>query len=499
MADLWNLACRKRNVHRFSTLIAAETVQKQFGDPAEVQKAIEWCKNTAITKVYIESFRSGVEVDREILVRARDAFAAAGIEASGCVTTTKVGKTSTRWKLISCFTDRATQDRLREIFAFAAGVFDEIMIDDFWFTDCACPECNAARERREVRVGDATFPVAGDAWWQYRCELMTQVSRACVLGPAKVANPKVKVIVKFPQWYDRFHLRGYDIERESADFDRTWVGTETRDYPGPFAGNMPAYEAYFVMRWVAGFAPEKCGGGWYDPYGTTERTYVEQARQTILAGARESLLFAYGSLQENTGPRNVEIWREHVAEFYEVAEQIAKREPIGVAAYKPANSQQIDEPFVFDFLGMIGIPLVPCHTFPADAPSAFFSTHALGDAQLVPQLSRLISRSMPILMTEGLAQRLPEQVDLEQYHVRQIPISGDPATLLALPQERLDAIREPLLAPWGLKLKAPARVAFYPFADGSWVLENFNDADVQVELNGEALTLPARGWVQRWQ
>ena len=497
--DLWNLANQKRDIHRFSTLIAADTVRKQMGDPASVAKAIEWCKATAITKVYIESFRNGVTADRETLVRARDAFREAGIEALGCVTTTKVGKVSTRWNLISCFTDPATQDHLREILSEAAGIFDEIMIDDFWFTDCACPDCNAARERREVRVGGRTFAVAGDAWWQYRCELMTQISRECVLAPAKAANPNVKVIIKYPQWYDRFHLRGYDIARESVDFDRTWAGTETRDYPGPFAGNVPQYEAYFVMRWISSFEPGKCGGGWYDPYGTTERTYVEQARQTILGGARESLLFAYGSLQQKTGPRNVEVWREHVPEFFDVAAEVARREPIGVAAYKPANSQHLKEPFVFDFLGMIGIPLVPCHEFPTDAPAAFFSTHALGDAQLVPQLSRYVSHVRPILMTDGLFERLPMQVDLEQYHIRHIPIGADLASLLALPQEQLDAIREPLLAPFGLKLKAPANVAFYPFADGSWVLENFNDADVAVELNGECLALPARGWAQRWE
>ena len=28
---------------------------------------------------------------------------------------------------------------------------------------------------------------------------------------------------------------------------------------------------------------DKTGGGWFDPYGTTEDTYVEQARQTVRA------------------------------------------------------------------------------------------------------------------------------------------------------------------------------------------------------------------------
>ena len=50
------------------------------------------------------------------------------------------------------------------------------------------------------------------------------------------------------------------------------------------------------MRWLGGIGGAKCGGGWFDPYGTTEATYLEQARQTVLGGARESMLFCYGSL-----------------------------------------------------------------------------------------------------------------------------------------------------------------------------------------------------------
>jgi hypothetical protein len=52
-----------------------------------------------------------------------------------------------------------------------------------------------------------------------------------------------------------------------------------------------------ALRWLGGIGGAKCGGGWYDWLGTTERTYIEQARQTILGGARESMLFCYGGLQ----------------------------------------------------------------------------------------------------------------------------------------------------------------------------------------------------------
>ena len=69
-----------------------------------------------------------------------------------------------------------------------------------------------------------------------------------------------------------------------------------------FNSRAPQYEGYFIMRWLGGVGGAKCGGGWYDPFGTTEQTYVEQARQTVLGGAGESLLFCYGALLRGTGP-----------------------------------------------------------------------------------------------------------------------------------------------------------------------------------------------------
>jgi hypothetical protein len=74
-----------------------------------------------------------------VLEHARQRFRDAGFLVSGCITTTRVGKPSTGWKgEISCYTDLPTQKRLQEVFEFASSLFDEIMIDDFWFTDCAC-------------------------------------------------------------------------------------------------------------------------------------------------------------------------------------------------------------------------------------------------------------------------------------------------------------------------------------------------------------------------
>ncbi|MHC4178125.1 MAG: hypothetical protein ACYSWU_11500, partial [Planctomycetota bacterium] len=289
--ELWDLAKSREQIHRFSTLITAQQVRDHLSSDEGIAAAIDWCKKTAVTKVYIETFRDGYRAERDTLKRAKERFLAEGFRVSGCVTTTRIGKRSTGWTGISCYTDQPTQEKIQKTFEYTAGLFDEIMIDDFWFTDCACPECSAARKAKTVTIGQSTYPVTGDSWEDYRCELMIRLSRDRVLAVAKRANPKARLIIKYPQWYDRFHARGYEVVQQTRDFDRIWVGTETRDYDDARWGGTPQYEAYFIMRWLGGIGGEKCGGGWYDPYGTTEHTYLEQARQTVLAGARESLLF----------------------------------------------------------------------------------------------------------------------------------------------------------------------------------------------------------------
>jgi hypothetical protein len=253
------------------------------------------------------------------------------------------------------------------------------------------------------------------------------------------------------------------------------------------------------MRWLGGLGGAKCGGGWYDWLGTTEATYVEQARQTILGGARESLLFCYGGLQGTTGPKNVAALRQHIPELLEVAGHVRSREPIGLAAYKPPNSHPETEAYVYDFAGMLGLPLVPCHEFPADAKAAFFPVHAVADATFPARLRQFIQTGRPVLLTDGLTNKLAGVTELQATNVYVLNVRGEPKSLLQLTASDLDRLREPLLRPFGLRLRAPSHVGFYPFKDGSWVIENFGDRAAALEYNGEPLTVPARGWQHRWR
>ena len=56
-----------------------------------------------------------------------------------------------------------------------------------------------------------------------------------------------------------------------------------------------------------------------------------------------------------------------------------------------------------------------------------------------------------------------------------------------------------LLRPIGHTLRAPNHVGFYPFRDGSWVIENFRDEAATIQLDGAGQTVPARGWTYGWK
>ena len=497
--DLGQLARREQGVHRFSTLFTAQDVRRHLSMDDGIDHAVDWCRRTAVTKVYVEVFRDGYQAERAALEHARDRFRQAGFDVAGCVTTTGLHKKSNAWNEIACYTDAPTQEQLQSIFEYAASLFDEVMIDDFWFTDCTCPACTAARQAHTVTVGARTYSVPGDSWEDYRGELMLRLSQDRILGPAKHINPRVRIIIKYPQWYDRFHERGYDVLLETAAFDRIWVGTEVRDYADSRWGGTVPYEGYFIMRWLGGIGGPKCGGGWFDWLGTTERTYLEQARQTILGGARESFLFCYGGLQGDTGPKDVAALRANIPELFAVARAVASHPIAGVAAYKPGNSHPEVEPRVFDFVGMMGVPLVPGHEFPTNAPAAFFSIHALKDPALATKLAAFIARGRPVLVTDGLVARLAGRVNLDRPNVRVLAVNRNPKSLLELDQAALDDLRGFLLRPWKLTVKAPNRVGLYWFRDGSWVVENFNDAPVAVELNGRRFSVPAREWRYEWR
>jgi hypothetical protein len=106
---LWDLAKQNRRLLKIATLFTAQNVRDLLGNKQGMNNAIDWCKKTGVTHVFIESYRDGYTADRKTLENARDRFKNEGFEVSGCVTTTGIGKTSTGWRAVSCYTDLPTQ------------------------------------------------------------------------------------------------------------------------------------------------------------------------------------------------------------------------------------------------------------------------------------------------------------------------------------------------------------------------------------------------------
>ncbi|MBP7936018.1 MAG: hypothetical protein KA354_15350 [Phycisphaerae bacterium] len=465
---LWDLARRHAPSIRFSTLFTAEDVRHHLGGPEAVNRAMRWCKDTGVTHVYLESFRGGYTAPKALLLNAKKAFADAGFLVSGCVTTVGIGRKPSDGWLFPCFSEPAGQAKLAEVFGYAAELFDEVMIDDFFATQCECPDCVKGR-------GDKP-------WAEYRCDLLMDVSQRFVLEPARKANPKVKLILKYPQWYEQFHKRGYEVVRQTRLYDKIWVGTETREPDSKEWGRKSQYEAYFIMRWLGAIGGPKCGGGWFDPYGTKPATYVEQARQTILGGAGEAVLFCYGSLQNETGPANVKALRQEMPRLFRLAELVRGLTPRGIAAPKPPNSDAEGDEYVYDYLGLLGLPLVPSGEIRVDVPCAFLPRQALKDKELPEKLSRMIKARTPLLLTQTLAKLLPDSVKVGGDSIELLEVPKDPWQLMGLPAERLKAIRKLMLAPLGVEFDAPSRVALYLFGDRIAVIENFDDREVEVSV-----------------
>lgn len=469
----------------FATLFTAQDINRLLATPEQRESARQWCRDLGISHVFLETFR-GEYAREDLLKSAKEEFEKAGFTVSGCVTPVSFGKKSTGWNIIACYTNARSQEKLEEIFRFTAKLFDEIIIDDFLFTDCQCEECQKAKG-----------PLS---WTEYRLNLMLKVSKERILKPARLVNPKVKLIIKYPQWYDLFQERGYDVIRQTRAFDRIWIGTETRNPEAIRWGAKQQYEAYFIYRWLSDIAGRKAGGGWFDPYDCSPETYVEQAYQTVLAGAPEIFLFHYGELIKEANRPLI----EHLKAKQKILQQLAsisqKSPSRGIAAYKPPHSSPEGEDYLFDFIGMLGIPLKPTYRFPHRSPSAFFSLHSLKDPDFPRRLAEYLTKGGIALITDGLKKKLEEQGQfppgnpLKPYgpierqacgkgEILILPTKKPFTSLYSLPQEDLDLLRNRLLQPLKVEFSAPPRTALYLFGDKEIVIENFNNEPVEVRWN----------------
>jgi len=475
----------------WATLFTAQDVRDDLTTIAGRDTALTWCRAHNVDHVYLENFRNGYSADPAVLAAARDFFRRAGVAVGGCVTTTELGKPSTGWKIAACYTNRANRAHLRSVFHTAATLFDRILIDDFFFTDCRCSECAAARGAR--------------SWEAYRRDLMLNVARHDILDVVHAVNPDARVILKFPQWYDTWQARGYRVDAESQLFDDVWIGNETRNPRDPHWGQTAQYRAFLITRWLHAIAGAKLRGGWFDAIDTPPDLYLDQAYETVLSQVPEILLFEYGMLQRQ-GAADAAALQHEMPALMHLSTAIQNTHWRGVATYKPPNSDSEGENYLLDEAGMVGIPLAPRATFPQHAATALFASQVLGDPDFVPQLVRFLAAGHRAILTAPLAHalegdpRLPgfppataedwTAFDLLGGHVvvvsdavlRAAHPAADAGALLPTPLPAATArLRALCLRDLGIVTDAPLRVLLFP-GDHTFAVHNVNDAPATFQM-----------------
>jgi len=385
----WENARRRMSDLRFGSYATSQQVEQLATDETFQARAWEAIQKMGITKLYVEVYRGGHVVSSEQLVFVRDWFRQKGLDVVGGIATVPGGETGVRQKgPLGWFNwqNGKTQRDLEQIMRRVAPIFDTFIVDDFLCTGDVSEESKLAKGDR--------------SWAEYRRTLMTQVAQSVLVGPAKQANPGITMIVKYPQWYDRFHLFGYDTETLPRIFDRVWVGTETRGRNTQRFGFVQPYEGFVNYRWLAGIAGEKIGGAWFDHGDCAEHDFLDQAYMSVLAGAPELVFFNLGDIVQGH-PDHPKV----VAEFERLAELAAfvRTHPVtGVPAYKPPNSDPGGDMYLMDFLGMLGIPVVPVHRFPETAPVVFLPAQAAADPDLLNRVKKAMAKGTHVIVTTSL-------------------------------------------------------------------------------------------------
>ena len=366
-------------------------------------------KYVGIDKIYLETYRDEF-AKKEQLDMFKRVMKDYGIEVSGGITTVTPDLNETdkkRQRLFNtfCYCNEPMRARLKEVSEYTASQFDEFIIDDFFFTQCQCEDCIREKGKR--------------SWEEFRLEKMMEVSRDLIIGPAKKVNPKVHIIIKYPNWRESFAQTGYNPGQQPAIFDSIYTGTETR-HGAQTDQHLPRYLSYSLMRYFESVAPGRNGGGWFDPFDCDRiDTYLEQAYLTAFAKPKEIMMFCWPALAGNKRATPLGF-------MYSKLDKIVGRlgEPLGLKTYIPFNSQGEDH--LEDFLGMTGIPMEPVCYFPAfsevkdagikaGANKVLLTASALKDEKIMEKLEAFVREGGNAIVTSGFVigalKKWPEQFE----------------------------------------------------------------------------------------
>lgn len=367
---------------RTSMFFTSPDVDALLAKPAAREATLKYFAPLRLSKVYLEDAR-GDAADVAVLRDVATALKRTGLEVSGAVVPADQGPL--------CYNNPKDMATLERRVRVLAQVVDEIIVDDWLFTTCTCEKCVAERGR--------------ESWADYRSRLVAEQSKKHLIDVAKQVRPEVRVIIKYPNWYEGHRQHGYDVARQTPQFDGVSVGIETRQR-STHDQHIPIYSGYVFQKWIGGNAGAKWRSAWLDNYDMKgdDNDYVAQVWQAVLAQTPEILFWCAGQLSATN--RNSDVYPhlvERMPEFDRVAGMLngAGR---GIAFHLPLGA--VGEYNVFGHLGMIGLPIQPRTEFPTDTKAAIFSRHSLRDPKLADELVERIRAGKEVFLTWPLWQEL---------------------------------------------------------------------------------------------
>jgi len=405
--------CRAGNYTNFSVSIYIPiNVVQSFENPQKL--ADDWARisrQLKVDKVYIEVQRDRRLLDEALAERVKKFFLDRGVKVAGGMALSD-GNIGGQFKSF-CYTDENDRAFIKGAAELAARHFDEVIQDDFFFN---------------TTKTDSDIAAKGDkSWTQFRLDLLVDAAENLVVKPAKAVNPKVKMVIKFPNWYEHFQGLGFDLEREPKIFDGIYTGTETRD-PVITDQHLQQYESFQVINYFENIAPGRNGGGWVDTYSIRYiDRYAEEIWDTVFAKAREFTLFEWSAMSRPIEPGDRAAWENFPTSFNfsemtnGVAEPTIARvagysleqadkflgqlgKPIGIASYKPFHST--GEDFLHNYFGMIGIPIDLHPEFPTNANVVLLTEAAKFDPQIVSKIKMQLRAGKSVVITSGLLRAL---------------------------------------------------------------------------------------------
>ena len=376
-----------------------------------------------LDKIYLETHRDAFIVPEKTLTKVKKFFLSNGLEVGGGITFTRSEPTD--FETYS-YAREDERQMVKHISEYTAKFFDDIILDDFFFID--------------LKNDDEIAAKGSKSWTEYRLRLMADAGRELVVGPAKAVNPKVKVIVKYPNWYDHFHGLGFNLEEEPTYFDGIWTGNETRDPAS--AQHLQNYLSYNISRYFENIAPGRNLGGWVDAGGINMSMdrYAEQLHLTMLGRLPEIILWNYMQLVDvKISPSMRAAWQSEGGNSFRYDEMVAPYtrngktitpttmarfadqtlhqtdrlmshlgNPIGLVSYKPYHSS--GEDFLQNYLGMIGLPMDMHPQWPDNREQILLTQQAAKDPQLVEKIKRQLRKGGDVIITTGLLKVIKDEL-----------------------------------------------------------------------------------------